>query len=91
MSATFTTGHVGINVTDLDRSQPFYSRVFGFDTIAEGQDSDRRWVFLGQGGNLVLTLWQQSRTTFSSDTAGLHHLSLKVDSLDDVTHRCCRF
>ncbi|HEY4269875.1 MAG TPA: VOC family protein [Galbitalea sp.] len=85
MSTKFATGHVGLNVTDLDRSLPFYSRVFGFDTLTEGTDADRRWAFLGQDGDLVLTLWQQSDASFSSAAAGLHHLSFQVDSLEDVT------
>ncbi|WP_134765196.1 VOC family protein [Nocardioides sp. 1609] len=85
MSTKFATGHVGINVTDLDRSVPFYSRIFGFETLAEGTAKDRRWTFLGQGSDLVLTLWQQSNATFSATTAGLHHLSFQVDSLADVT------
>ncbi|BEL04012.1 VOC family protein [Actinoplanes sichuanensis] len=80
----FTTGHIGLNVTDLDRSLPFYQRVFGFEALAEGSGIDRRWVFLGQGGNLVLTLWQQSRDGFSATTAGLHHLSFQVDTRDDL-------
>lgn len=85
MGTKFATGHVGLNVSDLDRSLPFYSRVFGFDTIAEGADEARRWVFLGQDGDLLLTLWQQGDAAFSTTTAGLHHLSFQVDSLDDVT------
>lgn len=84
MTSTFTTGHVGLNVTDLDRSLPFYQRIFGFDVLAEGKESDRRWVFLGLDGNLVLTLWQQSDAAFSPSTAGLHHLSFQVDSIEQV-------
>ena len=42
------TGHVGLNVTDLDRSLAFYGRVFGFDVQAEGTDADptagRSWA-----------------------------------------------
>jgi lactoylglutathione lyase len=82
---SFTMGHIGLSVTDLDRSLLFYRRVFGFETIAEGKDADRRWAFLGLDGNLVLTLWQQSQAGFSTATAGLHHLSFQVDSLDEVT------
>jgi lactoylglutathione lyase len=84
MSISFTTGHVGLNVTDLDRSLPFYTEVFGFQTLAEGKDDSRRWVFLGQDGDLVLTLWQQSDAPFSTATAGLHHLSFQVESPADL-------
>jgi catechol 2,3-dioxygenase-like lactoylglutathione lyase family enzyme len=78
------TGHVGLNVTDLDRSLAFYRRVLGFEVQAEGTDADRRWAFLGQGGKLLVTLWQQAGDAFGTGNAGLHHLSFQVDSIDEV-------
>jgi catechol-2,3-dioxygenase len=78
------TGHVGLNVTDLDRSLPFYQRVFGLEVQAEGKEADRRWAFLGRDGKLVLTLWQQSDTAFATRSAGLHHLSFQVETIDEV-------
>ncbi|SDI23858.1 Glyoxalase/Bleomycin resistance protein/Dioxygenase superfamily protein [Sinosporangium album] len=78
------TGHVGLNVTDLSRSLPFYLRVFGLEVQAEGKEEGRRWAFLGREGQLVLTLWQQSCTAYSTTSAGLHHLSFQVESIDDV-------
>jgi catechol-2,3-dioxygenase len=78
------TGHVGLNVTDLDRSLPFYVRVFGFEVQSEGKEEGRRWAFLGRDGRLVLTLWQQADTVFPTYSAGLHHLSFQVDSIEEV-------
>ncbi|WP_301173872.1 VOC family protein [Actinomadura geliboluensis] len=78
------TGHVGLNVNDLDRSLPFYLRVFGFEIQAESKDPSRRWAFLGRDGRLVLTLWEQSDTTFATRSAGLHHLSFQVETIDEV-------
>ncbi|GAA2441348.1 VOC family protein [Actinomadura vinacea] len=78
-----STGHIGLNVTDLDRSRDFYQRVFGFDVLAES-DGERRWAFLGRDGRLVVTLWQQSAGEFSSGTPGLHHLSFQVGSIEEV-------
>ncbi|MFD0855110.1 VOC family protein, partial [Actinomadura adrarensis] len=78
------TGHVGLNVTDLDRSVSFYQRVFGFEVQAEGKEDGRRWAFLGRDGALQVTLWQQSGAPFSTSTAGLHHLSFQVESIDEV-------
>lgn len=78
------TGHVGLNVTDLDRSLPFYREVFDFDVLAEGKDDGRRWAFLGRGSRLLVTLWQQSDTGFAADQAGLHHLSFQVDTIEEV-------
>ncbi|QKW39960.1 VOC family protein [Actinomadura sp. NAK00032] len=78
------TGHVGLNVNDLDRSLPFYLRVFGFEVQAEGKEPGSRWAFLGRDGQLVLTLWEQSDTTFATRSAGLHHLSFQVETIDEV-------
>ncbi len=81
---TFTTGHVGLNVTDLDRAVGFYTDVFGFDVLRRGTDDARPFAFLGTGDTLVLTLWQQATGTFEAARPGLHHLSFQVDTADDV-------
>ncbi|WP_330229555.1 VOC family protein [Nocardia sp. NBC_00508] len=78
------TGHIGLNVSDLDRSVDFYRRALGFEQLAASTDSERRWAFLGADGKLVVTLWEQSDGTFSTETPGLHHLSFQVDSIDQV-------
>lgn len=81
---SFTTGHVGLNVSDLDRSVGFYRKVFGFDVAGESADEARRYAFLAQDGTLVLTLWQQSEGTFAPGLPGLHHLSFQVPDIDAV-------
>jgi catechol 2,3-dioxygenase-like lactoylglutathione lyase family enzyme len=78
------TGHIGLNVTDIDRSRGFYQQVFGFEVLAEGNGDDRRFVFLGRRGELRLTLWQQSEGAFATGLPGLHHLSFQVGSIDEV-------
>ncbi|WP_330256855.1 VOC family protein [Nocardia sp. NBC_00565] len=78
------TGHIGLNVSDLDRSVDFYRRAFGFEQLAASADDDKRWAFLGANGKLMVTLWQQSDGTFSIDTPGLHHLSFQVDTIEQV-------
>lgn len=78
------TGHVGLNVTDLERSAAFYREVFDFEVLAEGKDADRRWIFLGRGSRLMVTLWQQSEGRYPTDLPGLHHLSFQVDSVEEV-------
>lgn len=81
---TLRTGHVGVNVTDLDRSLSFYQRVFGFEVQAEGREPGRRWAFLGRDGRLQVTLWEQSDAPFSARAAGLHHLSFQVETVEEV-------
>jgi len=81
---TLRTGHIGLNVTDLDRSLAFYRDVLGFEVIGEGKEEDRRYAFLGTEGQLVLTLWQQAAGAYDSGRAGLHHLALEVDTVEQV-------
>ncbi|MBT2380719.1 glyoxalase [Streptomyces sp. CB00316] len=78
------TGHIGLNVTDLDRSIAFYREVFDFEVLGEGKDGDRRWAFLGRDSRLVVTLWQQSEGTFAPALPGLHHLSFRVDTVEEI-------
>ncbi|MFD4522541.1 VOC family protein [Streptomyces sp. NPDC058470] len=78
------TGHIGLNVTDLDRSLGFYRDVLGFGVMGEGKEEDRRYAFLGGDSGLVLTLWQQAQGSHDTGRAGLHHLALEVDSIDQV-------
>ncbi|MGP3958973.1 VOC family protein [Nonomuraea sp. 3N208] len=81
---SFQTGHIGLNVTDLDKSKEFYRRIFGFTVAGESQQDDRRYAFLAQDGTLVLTLWQQSAGRFATALPGLHHLSFQVADLAAV-------
>ena len=55
-AVSFQTGHIGLNVSDLDRSKNFYQEVFGFTAVGESHEEGRRFAFLGQEDKLVLTL-----------------------------------
>ena len=77
-------GHVGLNVSDLKRSITFYQEVFGFLLIKESQEDDRRFAFLGDGQTTVITLWEQSEGRFERGRPGLHHLSFRVGTIDEV-------
>jgi len=80
----FQTGHVGLNVSDLDRSKKFYQEVFGFTTVGESREEGRKFAFLGQGDKLMLTLWQQANGRFEKSHPGLHHLSFQVAAIQEV-------
>jgi lactoylglutathione lyase len=82
--SNFETGHIGLNVNDLGRSKDFYQEVFGFELKGESNDEDRKFAMLAQDGKLALTLWQQSSTEFSKQTAGLHHLSFQAKSVEQI-------
>ncbi len=81
---TLTTHHVGLNVTDLERSLAFYADVLGFEVLgrsAEGEAGAREeHAFLGRDGSLVLTLWQQAEGAYDSGRPGLHHLAFEAES-----------
>ncbi|WP_282696771.1 VOC family protein [Streptomyces sp. CC208A] len=81
---TLNTAHIGINVTDLDRSLSFYGDVLGFEVIGAGDADGRRYAFLGQDGRLTLTLWQQAEGGYDAGLAGLHHLAFEAESIEKV-------
>ncbi|MFE0643860.1 VOC family protein [Streptomyces sp. NPDC058877] len=81
---TLATHHVGLNVTDLERSLAFYGDVLGFEVLGRGEEEGSRYAFLGQDGRLVLTLWQQSRGAYDPARPGLHHLAFEAESIDHV-------
>jgi len=78
------TAHIGINVTNLERSRDFYGEVFGLAPMGGSDAAPRRFVFLGDGTNIVVTLWEQSEGRFENNRPGLHHLSFMVPSIDRV-------
>ena len=77
------TGHVALNVTDLNRSIQFYEALFDFDVLARS-DNDRAWALLGNEGVASIALWEQSDGRFAAGLPGLHHLSFEVSSVDAV-------
>jgi lactoylglutathione lyase len=52
--------------------------------LAESQEMGRQFVFLGQDGTPILTLWQQSEGRFATHQVGLHHLAFQVGTIDEV-------
>ncbi|MFH7599936.1 VOC family protein [Streptomyces racemochromogenes] len=81
---TLRTGHVGLNVTDLERSLAFYRDALGFGLLGEGKEEGRRFAFLGRDGELVLTLWQQAEDRYAPQAAGLHHLAFSAGTIEEV-------
>jgi len=78
------TGHIGINVSDIARSKDFYTRAFGLEEMGGSDEAGKAFAFLGEGGTLYVTLWQQSEGPFNAHAPGLHHLSFEVDSIEKV-------
>ena len=79
-----TTGHAGLNVTDLARSKDFYVNVLGLEVMSESDAQGRRFAFFTDGQRLVLSVWEQSDGRFDSSRPGLHHLAFEVESVEKV-------
>lgn len=77
-------GHIGLNVSEIDRSTQFYKNVFEYELLGGSDEDENHFVFLGKDGEVKLTLWQQSSEEFNKKISGLHHLSFQVDSIDQV-------
>ena len=74
MSSTgISAGHVGLSVTELERSVTFYRDLLGLELLGHSREPGRRFAFLGAGGQPLLTLWEQSEAGFDPRHAGLHH------------------
>ncbi|GAA5229989.1 VOC family protein [Arthrobacter cryoconiti] len=93
--STNSINHIRLTVTDIDRSRAFYEALFAWpvaiempaDTPAAEQG---RFDFLYGGviyniGHSLLGLRPVAKDAFSEDRTGLDHLSLTVDSLDELT------
>lgn len=80
--------HLGLTVKDLTASTNFFVNILGWKNVGGYPDYPSAFV---TDGNLFLTLWQTKpeKKTIEFNrkyNVGLHHLALKVSSLD-VLHQ----
>ncbi|MEM7770039.1 MAG: VOC family protein [Cyanobacteria bacterium P01_A01_bin.37] len=87
MALTQGTHHVGLTVPDLTATRDFFINTLEFTQI--GDVPDYPAVFLSDG-TVMITLWQAvdpaNATPFDrKNIIGLHHVALKVNSIDTLT------
>jgi len=85
-----STGHVGINVTNLGRAVEFYEKALGLVVMSRVDEGEHRYAFLGNGERITLTLWDQAGGAYCGTCAGLHHLAFEVDSVADLESALAR-
>ncbi len=92
---TTGTSHVRLIVTDVKRSQEFYTTLLNF-TFAMNEPPGRGVIL--SNGNMLLGLtvpWNTAQAipndTFSPDRVGLDHLSFKVNSRADLENAAALF
>jgi catechol 2,3-dioxygenase-like lactoylglutathione lyase family enzyme len=85
--------HIGLTVTDLDRSGDWYRRVLDWTERARGRGDTSAYAYGTLPGGLTLVLRQHDTGAdgpFAETRPGLDHLSLAVESpadFDDLERR----
>lgn len=86
----FAPDHVGIIVSDLDRSKSFYAAL-GFVPDSEYDDGTKTLVFLkGPGLRLELFCYRETPSAPPASgqrTLGFRHLAFRVDDIDAAIAR----
>jgi lactoylglutathione lyase len=76
--------HVGINVSDMERSKSFYGAL-GFETVLERGDADKAIVFMELDGFQVELFWYREtpgRFDTKGRVLGFRHLALRTGDID---------
>jgi len=79
--------HVGVFITDLDRSREFYEDILDFKTIYEcslkEQDGTTTNIAFVKNGNLVLELVQTANPQKRTD-GWIDHVALAVEDIESI-------
>ena len=80
-------GHVVLKVTDLDRSEAFYSGVLGMPVCARFDEQGMKMTFFSLGDHHDLAVMQVSGDADNGgeDAVGLHHVAFCIgEKLDEL-------
>lgn len=74
-------GHIGIKVSDMERSLAFYEKVLSANILKDYEYPESRLVFLDVGGTIIELIAKDEN---KERTPGpIEHIAFKVDSLTD--------
>ncbi len=89
-----TITHVALTVTDLNRSVPWYQRLFDADPVLDEDTGPFRHVVWLVGGQTLVGLHQfpdlQDSSSFNERRIGLDHLAFQCTSRDELTQWAAR-
>lgn len=80
-------GHVVLKVTDLERSERFYTGLLGMPVVARYDDQGYKMTFFSVEKHHDLALMQVSGAGAAGgdDAVGLHHVAFRIgDSMDQL-------
>jgi len=79
-------GHVVLKVTDLERSERFYTGILGMPVCARFDEQGMKMTFFSLGNHHDLALAEVTGEDADSEQAvGLHHVAFRIgDSLDQL-------
>jgi len=82
-------GHVGLNCLDVEATERFYARFFGFSRDHEIMLGDNRLVFVSSGDVVFELFGAKGRQTPAQDAtgptvSGFRHLALQVDDVATI-------
>ena len=78
--------HVALTVTDLARSREWYTKLFDWKLLFDGEDDGRKFAVGMLPSGLILGLSQHADTTgsFEPSHVGLDHLAFAVPSRSEL-------
>lgn len=74
-------GHIGIKVSDIERSLAFYEKVLSAKILKDYQYPESRLVFLDVGGTVIELIAKDGH--LERAPGPIEHIAFKVDSLTE--------
>ena len=78
-------GHIGIHVTDVEKSIEFYRKNFGFEMKEDETKSDEPWAIIGLPKVAYLCMYEHPGKTKPDDGLTINHFGLALTDFDAAT------